>query len=91
MTCFIDNNYTTDILIFPVSVIISHLPPLVVFGTSTRPVSVCAINTLSVRNVPVTFPVSVSTKISAASEPLNRMSPVLLLIESFSSAITLSK
>ena len=78
-------------LIFPVAVLISHLPPSDVFGTSTLPVPVSVINTLSVRKLPVTSPVDVFTYISAASQPSKLTSPVLLSTESFSSAITPSR
>ena len=79
------------ILISPVSVFISHLPPVTVLGTETSPVSVCVINTLSVSRLPVTLPVFVLTKISAASERSNLTLPVLLSIESFSATITFFK
>ena len=64
---------------FPVSVVSSHLPPLVVFGTLTLPVSVSAINTLSVRSVPVMFPVSVFIDISFASQASSITLPVDLV------------
>ena len=76
------------ILISPVLVIISHLPPVVVLGTSTSPVSLLAINIFSERSVPLTSPVSFLTKISAASERSNSTSPVPHLILNFSVAIT---
>ena len=79
------------ILISPVSVVISHFSSAIIFGTSTLPVSVSTKNTLSVSKFPLTFPVSVFTKISLASQSLNFISPVLLLIENFSVAITFSK
>ena len=81
--------YFISILISPVPVLISHLPPAAVFGTSTLPVSVSVINTLSVSRLPRTFPVSVFTYSFSASQPLNFTSPVLLLTESLFSAITL--
>ena len=73
------------------SVFISHLPPVVEFGTFTLPVSVSAIKILSERNAPETSPVSVFTYISAASHPLKYTSPVLLSIKNFSMATTLLK
>ena len=44
----------------PVSVLISHLPPVMVFGTLTCPVSDSAKKILSVRSSPLMLPVSVS-------------------------------
>ena len=79
------------ILISPVSVLISHFPPEVVFGTLTRPVSVSVINNLSERRLPQTLPVSVITEISPASQWLNVISPVVRRIVKFSDAITLVK
>ena len=73
---------------FPVSVSISHLPPVADFGTFISPVSVSVINTFSVSRFPVTSPVSVSISNSAASHPSKLTFPVLLSIESFSDAIT---
>ena len=76
------------ILIFPVPVLISHFPPVAVFGTSTLPVPVSVINTLSVIKVPVTFPVVVFIYISAASHSPNFTFPVLLSKENVFAAIT---
>ena len=45
----------------PVAVLISHLPPVIVFGTLMLPVLVSVINTLSVSKVPETLPVLVFT------------------------------
>ena len=50
----------TPTSILPVSVLISHLPPVIDFGTLTLPVSESAKKILSVRSSPVTLPVSVS-------------------------------
>ena len=72
----------------PVSVSTSHVPPVVLLGTSIFPVSVSAKKILSVRSVPVTLPVSVSTLSCAASQRSNFMLPVLLSIEILSDAIT---
>ena len=76
------------ISILPVSVVISHLPPLTLSGTLTRPVWDLAKNIFSESKFPLTLPVLVLTKISAASESSNFTLPVLLSIENFSEAIT---
>lgn len=78
-------------LIFPVLVIISHLPPLVVFGTLILPVAVSVMNTLSLSRLPETFPVSVSMLSSAASHPFNSTLPVLLRMEHISVVSTVCK
>ena len=75
----------------PVDVLISHLPPVIVFGTLTLPTLVSVINTFSVSNVPETLPVLVSTKISLASEPSKITLPVLLLMWNSPVAITFVK
>ena len=64
-------------LTLPVPVVTLHLPPVTVSGTSISPVSLLTMNTLSVRSVPVTSPVSVVISISLASLCLNEISPVL--------------
>lgn len=68
-------------LISPVLVVISHLPPVTVDGTLMLPVLVLVINILSVSKVPVTLPVEVLTVILLASQSLNLTLPVLLSIE----------
>ena len=72
----------------PVDVVISHLPPDIVFGTSILPVEVFVINTLLESKLPATFPVEVFTKISVASQALKFTLPVLRLIKKLLSAIT---
>ena len=54
------------IFISPVSVVISHLPPFVDFGTLILPVSVFVKNVLPDKKEALTSPVSVLTKISPA-------------------------
>lgn len=78
------------IWILPVSVRISQTPPDVVFGTSTRPTPESVRNTFSESRLPATFPVSVFTWISPASQPVKATCPVLRSIESCSAAITRS-
>ena len=56
-----DPDHLILILMSPVSVRISHLPPFTLSGTSILPVSVFTRKTFSVRSVPSTSPVSVFT------------------------------
>ena len=72
----------------PVDVVISHIPPEVVFGTSILPVLVLAIKTFSLSKLPLTSPVLVSMEIPAASDSVRVTSPVLLSIEKLSFAMT---
>ena len=75
--------HVISIRMSPVLVRISHMPPVMVFGTVTRPVSVTAINTFSLRRLPVTSPVSVKIVISDASLSFSHTSPVPLCTDSF--------
>ena len=65
--CLFRQGCVMPIRMLPVFVWISHTPPDVVFGTSTLPVLVPVMNTLSESRVPVTSPVVVLTYSSAAS------------------------
>ena len=66
------------ILISPIEVVISHIPPLAVFGTSIFPVLVLEMKIFSLRSVPVTSPVEVSMMSSSASEAERITLPVVL-------------
>ena len=73
---------------FPVLVVISHLPPLAVLGTLMLPVEVSVINTFSLSREPVTLPVLVLMNSSPASQPCRSMLPVVLSNEKACEAIT---
>ena len=85
---FKNGYFSIVIVILPVSVIILHLPPSVLSGTLTLPVSVVAKITLFVRKLPLTSPVSVVTEISNASHLSKVTSPVLLSLSNLPSEIT---
>jgi len=63
--------------ISPVEVVTRQLPPVAVRGTSTAPVEVSAVKTLSVSSVPSTLPVLVVTVMEGASQLSKRTSPVV--------------
>ena len=78
-------------VMFPVEVMISHFPPVVLLGMLIAPVEDSVKNILSDSKVPLTFPVEVLKKSSEASHFSILISPVLLFAEILFFTITLFK
>ena len=78
----------TVTVIFPVLVVNSQVPPVLLLGTEIRPVSVKTVNTFPLSRLPLILPVVVLMQILLASQLSKVIFPVLRVTDSPSPAIT---